>query len=133
MDLFFSWLGNLAGLVAGCSRYTAVGLSAGALTMLAAPLLHLDPYPAFEVGFCLPLGPLYFWFSSDWVMERRLARLLKWKNDGIISKQDYAREKEEALRWRRERLYGQASPAAPEPAPPTPEPPANPQQPPAGT
>jgi hypothetical protein len=100
-----AWLRGLLN-VGASSRYAAIAAACGGAGMLASPHLKLDPHLAFVACFALALGPLYFIFSSQWAMRRRLATLLDWKDQELITEAQYEDLRERALRWFRERAFG---------------------------
>jgi hypothetical protein len=111
-ELPLAWLKGLVGFVGVSSRYSAAGLTFGALAMFVAPWLRMDPWAAFFAGFLLPFGPLYFWFTSDKAMGRRLGTLKKWKDDGVLTENEHDALRADAIRWYSERVYGKSAPAA---------------------
>jgi hypothetical protein len=97
---------NLLGLILTSTRYGAAGAFVGGLAVFFSPYLGLSPALAFFAGCCLPIGPLYFWFSSDRAVRGRLTSLKKWKDDGLISAKEYDSLRKQALRWYGQRLFG---------------------------
>lgn len=86
--------------------YGAVGVTFGALLWLAAPRLGYDPWQCFFVGSCIPPGLMAWYNSSDFATERRLIRLRRWRDQGLISESEYPQDRERARLWRNERLFG---------------------------
>ncbi|HWG45433.1 MAG TPA: hypothetical protein VN688_21905 [Gemmataceae bacterium] len=101
-----NWLRNLWFTLLASTRYAAIGGTAGALLGLLALWLDRNPYTAFFLGACLPLGPFYFWFSSARQIEKQLATLRQWHARKLISQDEYDELRGKALRWYAERLYG---------------------------
>lgn len=103
---FLDWLRNLWLTLLASTRYAAIGGTAGAVLGLVALWLDRNPYTAFFLGACLPLGPFYFWFSSARQIEKQLATFQKWRTRKLISQSEYDELRGKALRWYSERLYG---------------------------
>jgi hypothetical protein len=110
------YLRNLVGLVAACSVYSAVGLSAAGAAMLLSPLLNLNPCVAAVGGFLLPIGPLFLWFSTGRATVKRVKMYEQWKKDGIANDKQYRELKAAAIDWHRTRLYGNRPAEVPQPA-----------------
>jgi hypothetical protein len=103
-----NWLRNLWLTVLTSTRYAAIGGTTGAIFGIAAMWLDRNPYPAFFLGACLPLGPFYFWFSSARQIEKQLTALRNWHARKLITQVEYDDLRGKALRWYAERLYGYA-------------------------
>jgi hypothetical protein len=101
-----NWLRNLWLTLLASTRYAAIGGTAGAIFGLLAFWLDRNPYTAFFLGACLPLGPFYFWFSSPRQIEKQLAMFQQWRTQKLISQSEYDELRGKALRWYAERLYG---------------------------
>ena len=101
-----NWLRNLWLTLLASTRYAAIGGSAGAIFGLLALWLDRNPYPAFFLGACLPLGSFYFWFSSARQIEKQLAAFQQWRAQKLISQSEYDELRGKALHWYAERLYG---------------------------
>src|SRR4051812_38321141 len=89
----------MAGLVESVSLYGAVCLSFGGLAVLASYALNANPMVWFPAGFSLPIGPMYLYLASDRVLEKRLARWKRWKEDGLIGVGQYEQLRRDALAW----------------------------------
>ncbi len=96
------------GIVATISTYAAVGLSTGGLAAFAAHFLQADAWTWFFFGFCLPIGPLYVYFSSERSMRKLLIMLRQWHQDGLITDVQYEELCESATRWFAGRRFGTA-------------------------
>lgn len=94
----FHWLRNLWLTLLASTRYAAVGGTAGALLGVLALWMDRNPYTAFFLGACLPLGPFYFWFSSSRQMEKQLTALRNWHSRKLISPSEYEDLRGKALR-----------------------------------
>lgn len=101
-----NWLRNLWLMVLTSTRYAAIGGTTGAVFGMAALWLDRNPYPAFFLGACLPLGPFYFWFSSARQIEKQLTALKNWHGRRLITQTEYDDLRGKALRWYAERLFG---------------------------
>jgi uncharacterized membrane protein YfcA len=108
---FLDWLRNLWFTLLASTRYAAIGGTAGAIVGLLALWLDRNPYTAFFLGACLPLGSFYFWFSSARQIEKQLATLRQWHVRKLISQDEYDELRGKVLRWYAERLYGAQAPA----------------------
>ncbi|HTU93609.1 MAG TPA: hypothetical protein VMF69_26245 [Gemmataceae bacterium] len=110
MIALLNWLRNLWLTLLASTRYAAIGGTAGAIFGLLALWLDRNPYMAFFLGACLPLGPFYFWFSSAGQIEKQLAAFQQWRAQKLISQNEYDELRGKALRWYAERLYGTQTP-----------------------
>jgi hypothetical protein len=104
---FLNWLRNLWFTLLASTRYAAVGGTAGAILGLLALWLDRNPYVFFFFGACLPLGPLYFWFSSARQIEKQLVILRQWYTRKLINQSEYDELRAKILRWYTERLFGE--------------------------
>lgn len=107
-----NWLRNLWLTLLASTRYAAIGGTVGAMLGLLALWLDRNPYTAFFLGACLPLGPFYFWFSSARQIEKQLAVFQQWRARKLISQTEYDELRGKALRWYAERLYGAQGPVS---------------------
>ena len=89
----------LAGLVESMSLYAAVCLSCAGVAVLAGHAFHANPAVWFPAGFALPIGPLYYYLASDRVLDKRLARWKRWKDEGLIGVGQYEQLRRDALAW----------------------------------
>jgi hypothetical protein len=90
---------KMVGLIETISIYGSVCLSSGGLAVLIGNALHLDYMIWFPAGFALPIGPLYLYFTSDRVMEARLERWKRWKENDLIEVREYEQLRRDALIW----------------------------------
>lgn len=111
-----AWLRSWVATSLNSSVYAAVGASIGAILSVAAPFLGGDPWHWFFAGTCIPTGPMYLLFTSDWRFRRRLLNLKRLFDEGLITQELYELDRERAMTWRRERLFGKMPelPRAPE-------------------
>ena len=108
-----SWVAtNLASTV-----FASIGVSVGGILTLLAPYLGGERWFLFFVGSCIPAGPMAFIYTTDWMFERRLLRLKRWLDLGLVSPELYEEHRRRALDWRAERLYGKASTSRPQTEP----------------
>lgn len=114
MSVFLAWLRQLAGLLSASTRYTAAGVTAGAVGIVVALIADVSWQLGFLVGFLAPWGPLYFYHTRRGALKAYLEEIEKLKEAKLITKADYDRFKEQALRWHAERMFGKdAGPEAP--------------------
>jgi len=124
----------MAGLVESIGMYAGVCLSCGGLAVLASNAAHANAMVWFPAGFALPIGPLYLYFASDRVLEKRFVRWKRWKEEGLIGVGQYEQLRRDALAWYQARhRFGQFPPievSEPTPAPPltAPRAPGNPHR-----
>ena len=101
------WLRTwVATLVTSTSMFASFGLSVGGLLSLVAPLFGANPWAWFFAGTCIPPGVMALIYTTDWMFERRLDTLKRWRDEGKITPERYEIEVDRALEWRSERLYG---------------------------
>lgn len=112
MIALLNWLRNLWLTLLASTRYAAIGGTAGALFGLAALWMDRNPYTAFFLGACLPLGPFYCWFSSARQFEKQLAAFQQWRAQKLINQNESGELRGKALRWYAERLYGAQMPVS---------------------
>ena len=113
----------MTGLIESISLYGGVCLSCGGLAVLASHAFHANPLLWFTAAFALPIGPLYYYLSSGRVMEARLARWKRWKDEGLIGVGQYEQLRKDALAWYTARHFPLRSPSAQTPgSPPRPVP-----------
>src|SRR3954469_18819476 len=139
-DTAFEWFARrahvMAGLVESIGLYAAVCLSCGGLAVLASHVTHANPMVWFSAGFALPIGPLYLYFASDRVLEKRLVRWKRWKEEGLIGAGQYEQLRRDALAWSQApHRFGrfpsiEVSEPTPDPPRPQPAPPATSTEPP---
>jgi hypothetical protein len=117
------WFGSrirvMAGLVESIGLYGAVCLSSGGVAVFASHAMKASSTVWFAAGFALPIGPLYLYLASDQVLEKRLARWKRWKENGLIGVGQYEQLRRDALAWykARHRFARLPSGDAPEPTP----------------
>jgi hypothetical protein len=87
----------LSGLIESIFLYADVCLSFGGLSVLVSHAFGANPILWFTAGFSIPIGPLYIWLSSDRVLESRLARWKRWKEEGLIGVGQYEQLRRDAL------------------------------------
>jgi len=86
--------------------YTFACLGCGAVFGLVAVWLDRNPYPSALFGLFLPLPPLYFWFSSDGAIRRRLIRLKAMADQKLMTQAQFRRLRHELLNWYIQRQFG---------------------------
>jgi hypothetical protein len=94
VNFLLSFVRQLVSILVTLSRYSAVSLSGGGLGVLLAWLLGQPQekwYWAFFVGFCLPVGPLYWYTSRHSYVERLLVELRAWRNRNLIDHEAFER------------------------------------------
>jgi hypothetical protein len=133
MSVLLGLLRQLAGLLSSAGRYTAAGVTFGALGTVAALFTPVPWQVGFLIGFCLPWGPLYFYYTRRGALRAYLEEVKRLHDAKLITKADYDAHKEQAMRWHAERVFGRAStagaagpPSAPQGPTPTPTPAASP-------
>jgi hypothetical protein len=89
----------LAGLVESVGLYGAVCLSCGGLAVLACQVTGANPAVWFSAGFALPIGPMYLYLASDRVLEKRLIRWKRWRDEDLIGVGQYEQLRRDALAW----------------------------------
>jgi hypothetical protein len=104
----------MAGQVESIGMYGAACVSCGGLAALLSYAAHASPMVWFSAGFALPIGPMYLHFASDRIMEKRLARWKRWKEDGLIGIGQHDQLRRDALAWYKARHgFGRLEPIEP--------------------
>jgi hypothetical protein len=65
--------------------FASVGVSVGAILSLVAPIFGANPWNWFFIGACIPPGLMAFLDTTDWMFERRLDTLKRWRDEGKIT------------------------------------------------
>jgi len=85
----------------------------GSLGVATGGLLHLialsqgwpNPWIYFFTGTCITPGFISFVYTTDFFFERRLRRLKRWHDEGLISPTLYEKNRKQAMDWPANRLY----------------------------
>lgn len=110
---FRAWV---ATLLASTSVYGSLGLATGGALYLAALARGWPtPWAYFFAGTCITPGLFAFVNTTDFFFERRLRRLKRWLDEGLISQTLYEQHRKRAMEWRSSRVYGGIEPAKPAP------------------
>jgi hypothetical protein len=107
---------HLGRILTATTRYGAWGGTCGALGIALALWLDVNPYLAFFVGFWLPMGPLFWWYTRPAAVREFLETIRAWQAAGLITQAQYRQLREQALRWYGQRIFGGPEPP-PEPPP----------------
>jgi hypothetical protein len=125
------YLREVAGLLGGGSVYLAASTVSGAVCGLFADAVGLNVPLWWFSGLFLPVGPLYFWFSSNRSITARLRYYRELYEAGLITRQQAAQLRAALLRWYMVRQFGQVGlEIPPEDDTPAMKPPAAPVEPP---
>lgn len=81
------WLKSWIATSLNSTVYAAVGVSMGAILYVVAPYFGGQPWSWFFAGTCVPPGPMYLVFTSDWMFRRRLRNLKRLLDEGLISRE----------------------------------------------
>ena len=121
-DNLFRVLKEVGGIVGGGSVYYITRAAFGGACALIADRIGKNPFLWFSFGLFLPLPPLYFWFSSDGAIRRRLIRYKAMADEKLITPAQFRRLRSDLLKWYAVRQFGRAGLEMPDDdgAPPTP-------------
>src|SRR5262249_8648866 len=106
MSHWLSILRTLANFLSASTRYTACGVSFFALGAIVSVLCGSSWHLGFLIGFCLPWGPLYAYYTRRGALQAYLDEIEGLRTTQRIKREDYERCKLIALRWHSERLFG---------------------------
>jgi hypothetical protein len=91
------------------SNYSGLGISAGGICARIARLNGAEPWGWFFIGFTIAPGLLAFLYSTDFMVERRLIQLKRWRDEERITQKLYEMSLNAEMEWRASRLYGIAA------------------------
>lgn len=122
-----NWAAEWIAITTSTSRYAAVGLSFGGVAGLIAHFMQAQSWTWFLLGICIPVGPLYLYFSSSRAMRGELQTLQTWKEQHIITAKEYAELRSRAILWYGDRRFGVEPPLPGIPGEPTGQDPSGPE------